>query len=72
VELERLWRRLQRLATDNSLYLWQQPFYQLKDTIPVEWLMPAVAVCGLLSFYAVEKPMRTYLNARISYSATKG
>jgi peptidoglycan/LPS O-acetylase OafA/YrhL len=52
-----------------SLYLWQQPFYKLKETIPLQWLVPAVAVSALLSFYVVERPMRQYLNARISPTA---
>jgi peptidoglycan/LPS O-acetylase OafA/YrhL len=49
-----------------SLYLWQQPFYKLKGTVPIYWLLPAVIVSGLLSFYLVEKPMRAFLNARIN------
>ncbi len=48
-----------------SLYLWQQPFFKLKETIPIYWLVLAIIASSLLSFYIVEKPMRAWLNSRI-------
>ncbi len=47
-----------------SLYLWQQPFYQMTasgDVGPLPMIAAAV-VCGLISFYAVEGPARRYIN----------
>ena len=49
-----------------SLYLWQQPFFKLIGTapLPVPALL-AVAIClALVSYYAVEVPARSYINAR--------
>lgn len=47
-----------------SLYLWQQPFYM---AVHYEGLSPYVGValgivCGIVSYYLVEKPARLYLN----------
>ena len=46
-----------------SIYLWQQPFKELRGqaTGPV-WLFSAI-ICGALSFYIVEDPARRWLNA---------
>jgi peptidoglycan/LPS O-acetylase OafA/YrhL len=48
-----------------SLYLWQQPFYQLNELQKAYWHVPATIVVGLLSFYLIEKPTRAFLNAKI-------
>ncbi len=49
-----------------SLYLWQQPFYQLinKGYGPTYGLFIAAIFAGLVSFYFIEMPLRTFLNAR--------
>ena len=46
-----------------SIYLWQQPFKELRGqaTGPV-WLFSAI-ICGALSFYILEDPARRWLNA---------
>jgi peptidoglycan/LPS O-acetylase OafA/YrhL len=50
-----------------SLYLWQQPFYLWtrsgENRSPVLALGLALA-CGLMSYYLIERPARTFLNAR--------
>jgi peptidoglycan/LPS O-acetylase OafA/YrhL len=47
-----------------SLYLWQQPFYQLIDDEAWPALLLAGAVlCGLASYYLVEQPARAFINA---------
>jgi len=46
-----------------SLYLWQQPFYVQQASLGV---LPALALTifmALLSYFAIEKPARRYLNA---------
>jgi peptidoglycan/LPS O-acetylase OafA/YrhL len=52
-----------------SVYLWQQPFYQIavwKLKLPpnsaIWWAVPAIA-CGVLSYVLVEKPSRRWLNS---------
>lgn len=52
-----------------SVYLWQQPFYQIavwKLRLPPGWavcfLIPAVA-CGIMSYVLVERPCRRWLNS---------
>ncbi|MCD0423664.1 acyltransferase [Rubrivivax sp. JA1024] len=60
-------RLLRRLGLWSfSLYLWQQPFFQLKSTLPGGALAGLGAACcvALLSFYLVEKPARDWLNRR--------
>jgi peptidoglycan/LPS O-acetylase OafA/YrhL len=47
-----------------SLYLWQQPFYVLKDKLPLPLMVAGAAATSLLSFYVVEQPARRFLNAR--------
>jgi len=49
-----------------SIYLWQQPFYLYISSIPggtVTALAGALAM-GLLSYYLLEQPSRTWLNKR--------
>lgn len=47
-----------------SIYLWQQPFYSHKSTFPGgEWSALSCALAtGLISFYLIEQPCRTWLN----------
>ncbi|MGU3541126.1 acyltransferase family protein [Methylobacterium sp. A54F] len=49
-----------------SLYLWQQPFYKLShtDAAPLGLALLAALCVGIASYYAVEVPMRTAINAR--------
>ncbi len=56
-------------ALSFSVYLWQQPFYQIavwKLRLPAGsaafWVVPAIA-CGLVSYYLVERPSRRWLNS---------
>jgi peptidoglycan/LPS O-acetylase OafA/YrhL len=59
------WRALQYMgAWSFSLYLWQQPYFELKKQIGV---LPALALAvatGLASFYGLEQPARAWLNSR--------
>jgi peptidoglycan/LPS O-acetylase OafA/YrhL len=57
---------LRQLGTwSYSIYLWQQPFYfwmhNDKRLTPVLAFVMAL-MCGLISYYLVERPARTYLN----------
>ena len=47
-----------------SIYLWQQPFYllQSRGLPPLLGMLLGVA-CGVASYYAIESPVRNYLNA---------
>lgn len=58
-----------------SLYLWQQPFYLWMHSD--ERLSPPLALtlalaCGLCSYYLIERPARTYLNAHWGASKNAG
>lgn len=62
------WAPLRQLGLwSYSLYLWQQPFYiwthDANGPTPVLALVLAVA-SGLASYYLVERPARSFLNAR--------
>jgi peptidoglycan/LPS O-acetylase OafA/YrhL len=47
-----------------SLYLWQQPFYKFVyfQHWPAAPMLAGVFACALVSYYAVEKPARQWLN----------
>lgn len=47
-----------------SLYLWQQPFYQLTtyDMLSVWLALPLAIICAYASYRLIEKPARSYLN----------
>jgi peptidoglycan/LPS O-acetylase OafA/YrhL len=45
-----------------SLYLWQQPFYVQQASIGVWPALASSIVLALVSYYAVERPARRYLN----------
>lgn len=61
------WALLRRLGLwSYSIYLWQQPFYQL---VHREGMHPALGLAlsllvGIAAFYAVEQPARSWLNRR--------
>lgn len=61
------WAPLRQLGLwSYSLYLWQQPFYlwMHRDERLAPLLALALALaCGLCSYYLIERPARTYLNA---------
>lgn len=61
------WAPLRQLGVwSYSLYLWQQPFYLWShhEQGPPSWASLLLALmCGLISYYLVERPARTYLNA---------
>jgi len=48
-----------------SIYLWQQPFYKADEFYPgyTIWFLAVSLVCGVASYYLVERPMRRGLNA---------
>jgi peptidoglycan/LPS O-acetylase OafA/YrhL len=48
-----------------SIYLWQQPFYKLDEMFPgyTVCLLLAAILCGIGSYYLIEKPSRRWLNA---------
>ncbi len=49
-----------------SIYLWQQPFYQFKHSIPGGPLaaLAAAMAAGLASYHLLERPCRAWLNRR--------
>lgn len=49
-----------------SLYLWQQPFYKLHHDgeAPLPPMLAGAFTMALVSFYAVERPARNFINAR--------
>ncbi|MBK8386614.1 MAG: acyltransferase [Candidatus Accumulibacter sp.] len=60
------WAPLRQLGLWSfSMYLWQQPFYlwMHRDTRLSPMLaLTAALICGLISYYLIERPARTYLN----------
>lgn len=49
-----------------SLYLWQQPFFSMRHSVPPAVGLAAAFVVGLASFYFLENPVRRWLNQRWS------
>lgn len=45
-----------------SIYLWQQPFYTYKSSLPVGIAFLLAITLGVLSFYFFENPVRSWLN----------
>lgn len=45
-----------------SLYIWQQPFYKLKEFLPAGMPLLMAFACGTASFYLFESPIRRWLN----------
>ena len=47
-----------------SIYLWQQPFYLFvyRDAAHPVWMAGGAVICGLISFYLIEGPIRRWLN----------
>ena len=61
------WYPLRQLGLwSYSLYLWQQPFYRAvhQHEISAPLGVTLGIVCGIASYYLVEKPAREYLNRR--------
>lgn len=54
-----------------SLYLWQQPFYQLINHRPLWQLLPAALILATISYYAIEVPARRSLNRYWDRSRTR-
>jgi peptidoglycan/LPS O-acetylase OafA/YrhL len=54
-----------------SIYLWQQPFYLLmhRNGMNAWAALPLALLCGITSFYLIERPARRYLNRRWDSSA---
>lgn len=51
-----------------SLYLWQQPFYKMvgSEMLPLWGALPLALLCGVTSFYLIERPTRSGLNRLIA------
>lgn len=47
-----------------SIYLWQHPFFTYKTMLPTGVAFLGAMVAGLLSYYLLENPARTWINAR--------
>lgn len=47
-----------------SIYLWQQPFYDYKASLPDGVAVIAAMLTGLASFYLFENPCRNWINKR--------
>ena len=49
-----------------SLYLWQQPFYYayVEHGLPLVQALFGALICGTISFYCWESPVRNYLNKK--------
>lgn len=47
-----------------SIYLWQQPFKELRDVASGPTCLAGAVVAGALSFYLLENPVRQWLNKR--------
>lgn len=45
-----------------SIYLWQQPFYEMHAQGAGLWTLPAALACGFACHYGLEKPARLRLN----------
>ena len=58
------WKILRRFGYWSfSLYLWQQPFFELATAKNIYW--PTLAIgCGIISYYIVENPMRHFINSK--------
>lgn len=46
-----------------SVYLWQQPWHEVQDRLPNGVALLGAIVTGVVSFYCIEQPSRTWLNA---------
>jgi peptidoglycan/LPS O-acetylase OafA/YrhL len=58
-------RALRRMGIWSfSLYLWQQPFYMLKERagLPAPLALACSLAVGVAAFYLVERPARSWLN----------
>ncbi len=55
-----------------SLYLWQQPFYATKERIGVGLGLIGAVLAGLVSYYLLERPARSYLNSKWDGPARAG
>jgi peptidoglycan/LPS O-acetylase OafA/YrhL len=55
---------LRRLGEASfSIYLWQQPFYEMHARGAGLWTLAAALACGFASFYGLENPARRRLNS---------
>jgi peptidoglycan/LPS O-acetylase OafA/YrhL len=45
-----------------SLYLWQQPYYDMRDRLGIAVGLSLAIATGLASYYLLERPARTWLN----------
>jgi peptidoglycan/LPS O-acetylase OafA/YrhL len=55
-----------------SLYLWQQPFYIIKSSFHLQPILLGLFSASLVSFYLIEKPMRSFLNSIWMSRTTNG
>jgi peptidoglycan/LPS O-acetylase OafA/YrhL len=47
-----------------SIYLWQQPLYEIQDNLPAGSALLLAIIVGILSYHAIENPMRKLINKR--------
>lgn len=47
-----------------SVYLWQHPFFAYKSMLPTGIALLGAMTAGLVSYYLLENPCRTWINAR--------
>jgi peptidoglycan/LPS O-acetylase OafA/YrhL len=55
-----------------SLYLWQQPFYIMKSNFNLQPILLGLLSVSLISFYLIEKPVRSFLNSIWMNRTTNG
>lgn len=59
------WQPMRQMGLwSYSIYLWQQPFFQYKSSLPVGVAALGALLAGLASFYLLENPSREWINRR--------
>lgn len=59
------WRPMRQMGIwSYSIYLWQQPFFTYKATLPTGAAVIGALLAGLASFYLLENPCRDWINRR--------
>lgn len=59
------WQPMRQMGLwSYSIYLWQQPFFQFKSSMPVGVAALGALLAGLASFYLLENPSRDWINRR--------
>lgn len=59
------WQPMRQMGIwSYSIYLWQQPFFAYKTTLPPGMAALGALLAGLASFYLLENPCRGWINRR--------